>query len=128
MPAASGPSGPARTRRTAALARASSSATSCNGLCGSAVIVQALSPPAASPASSGIATFRIALVGDARASLHPGEGRRRRLSGATTSRGGRPTVDAMSIAIEAHRLTKRYGGTVAVDDLSFTVQSGRVTG
>ncbi|MCT2586464.1 ABC transporter ATP-binding protein [Actinophytocola gossypii] len=30
--------------------------------------------------------------------------------------------------IEAHGLTKRYGKTVAVDDLSFTVQSGRVTG
>jgi ABC-2 type transport system ATP-binding protein len=30
--------------------------------------------------------------------------------------------------IEAVSLTKRYGRTVAVDDLSFTVQSGRVTG
>ncbi|HEU5473061.1 MAG TPA: ABC transporter ATP-binding protein [Actinophytocola sp.] len=30
--------------------------------------------------------------------------------------------------IEAVGLTKRYGRTVAVDDLSFTVQSGRVTG
>jgi ABC-2 type transport system ATP-binding protein len=30
--------------------------------------------------------------------------------------------------IEAQGLTKRYGKTVAVDDLSFTVQSGRVTG
>jgi ABC-2 type transport system ATP-binding protein len=30
--------------------------------------------------------------------------------------------------IEAVGLTKRYGKTVAVDDLSFTVQSGRVTG
>ncbi|WP_158888803.1 ABC transporter ATP-binding protein [Amycolatopsis anabasis] len=30
--------------------------------------------------------------------------------------------------IEASRLTKRYGSTVAVDDLSFTVWPGRVTG
>jgi ABC-2 type transport system ATP-binding protein len=30
--------------------------------------------------------------------------------------------------IEAHGLTKRYGQTTAVDDLSFTVQPGRVTG
>jgi ABC-2 type transport system ATP-binding protein len=30
--------------------------------------------------------------------------------------------------IEVERLTKRYGETVAVDDLSFTVEPGRVTG
>src|SRR5207244_3109352 len=30
--------------------------------------------------------------------------------------------------IEAKGLTKRYGGTVAVDDLSFTVPPGQVTG
>jgi ABC-2 type transport system ATP-binding protein len=30
--------------------------------------------------------------------------------------------------IEAHGLTKRYGSTVAVDDLSFEVRSGQVTG
>jgi ABC-2 type transport system ATP-binding protein len=30
--------------------------------------------------------------------------------------------------IEVRNLTKRYGGTVAVDDLSFTVHPGRVTG
>ena len=30
--------------------------------------------------------------------------------------------------IEAHGLTKRYGSTLAVDDLSFEVQPGRVTG
>src|SRR5207244_6747737 len=30
--------------------------------------------------------------------------------------------------IEARGLTKRYGGTVAVDDLSFTVPPGQVTG
>lgn len=30
--------------------------------------------------------------------------------------------------IEAHGLTKRYGSTLAVDDLSFTVRSGIVTG
>ena len=34
----------------------------------------------------------------------------------------------MSAAIEAHGLTKRYGRTVAVDDLSFRVEAGRVTG
>jgi ABC-2 type transport system ATP-binding protein len=30
--------------------------------------------------------------------------------------------------IEVHGLTKRYGGTTAVDDLSFTVERGRITG
>jgi len=30
--------------------------------------------------------------------------------------------------IEARSLTKRYGGTAAVDDLSFTIQPGMVTG
>ena len=30
--------------------------------------------------------------------------------------------------IEAHGLTKRYGGKVAVDHLSFRVEPGRVTG
>jgi ABC-2 type transport system ATP-binding protein len=34
----------------------------------------------------------------------------------------------MSTAIEAHGLTKRYGRTLAVDDLSFRVEAGRVTG
>jgi ABC-2 type transport system ATP-binding protein len=34
----------------------------------------------------------------------------------------------MNSAIEAHGLTKRYGRTVAVDDLSFRVEAGRVTG
>jgi ABC-2 type transport system ATP-binding protein len=35
---------------------------------------------------------------------------------------------AMSPAIEVEGLTKRYGRTVAVDDLSFRVEAGRVTG
>ena len=34
----------------------------------------------------------------------------------------------MSTAIEAHGLTKRYGRTLAVDRLSFGVETGRVTG
>ena len=34
----------------------------------------------------------------------------------------------MSAAIEIRGLTKRYGRTVAVDDLTFTVDAGRVTG
>jgi ABC-2 type transport system ATP-binding protein len=34
----------------------------------------------------------------------------------------------MDATIEAHGLTKRYGSTLAVDDLTFTVQPGRVTG
>jgi ABC-2 type transport system ATP-binding protein len=37
-------------------------------------------------------------------------------------------VFGMSMAIEAHGLTKRYGRTVAVDGLSFRVERGRVTG
>jgi ABC-2 type transport system ATP-binding protein len=34
----------------------------------------------------------------------------------------------MSMAVEAHDLTKKYGRTLAVDGLSFRVQPGRVTG
>jgi ABC-2 type transport system ATP-binding protein len=34
----------------------------------------------------------------------------------------------MDATIETHALTKRYGSTVAVDDLSIAVQPGRVTG
>src|SRR5262245_31923392 len=34
----------------------------------------------------------------------------------------------MDATIETHALTKRYGKTVAVDDLSFAVRPGRVTG
>jgi ABC-2 type transport system ATP-binding protein len=32
------------------------------------------------------------------------------------------------VAVEVHGLTKRFGSTLAVDDLSFSVQPGRVTG
>jgi ABC-2 type transport system ATP-binding protein len=38
-----------------------------------------------------------------------------------------PMLEAMN-AITVHRLTKRYGRLVAVDDLSFTVRRGAVTG
>ena len=34
----------------------------------------------------------------------------------------------MDATIETHGLTKRYGTTVAVDDLSIAVRPGRVTG
>ncbi|HEY3005433.1 MAG TPA: ATP-binding cassette domain-containing protein [Kribbellaceae bacterium] len=34
----------------------------------------------------------------------------------------------MEALIEARGLTKRFGRTTAVDNLSFTVQAGRVTG
>jgi ABC-2 type transport system ATP-binding protein len=33
-----------------------------------------------------------------------------------------------AVGIRADRLTKRYGGTVAVDDLSFTAEPGKITG
>ena len=38
-----------------------------------------------------------------------------------------PVTERGKLMIEAIGLTKRYGRTVAVDDLSFTVQPGRVT-
>src|SRR5580765_2254590 len=41
---------------------------------------------------------------------------------------GAPTPLLSAAVIEARGLTKRYGATVAVDDLSFTVPPGRVTG
>jgi ABC-2 type transport system ATP-binding protein len=37
-------------------------------------------------------------------------------------------VPSVSRVIEVRNLSKRYGGTTAVDDLSFTVRPGRVTG
>src|SRR5262245_44231152 len=38
------------------------------------------------------------------------------------------TVAIVNATIETHGLTKRYGRTVAVDDLSIAVRPGRVTG
>jgi ABC-2 type transport system ATP-binding protein len=38
------------------------------------------------------------------------------------------SVQAMDATIEVHGLSKRYGSTVAVDRLTFTVEPGRVTG
>jgi ABC-2 type transport system ATP-binding protein len=40
----------------------------------------------------------------------------------------RRTVGAMEASIELHGLSKRYGTTLAVDRLTFTVEPGRVTG
>ena len=39
-----------------------------------------------------------------------------------------PSVPAMDPTIEVAGLRKRYGATVAVDDLTFTVRPGQVTG
>ena len=39
-----------------------------------------------------------------------------------------PSVSAMEPTIEVAGLRKRYGATVAVDDLTFTVRPGEVTG
>ena len=41
---------------------------------------------------------------------------------------GPPTLPGMTASIEARGLFKRYGRTVAVNGLSFTVEPGRVTG
>src|SRR6202000_1776293 len=48
-----------------------------------------------------------------------------RLSAPLTEPAATGTVDHM---IEIHELTKRYGATTAVSDLTFTVQYGTVTG
>jgi ABC-2 type transport system ATP-binding protein len=45
----------------------------------------------------------------------------------TDGRAGRTVID-MTTAIEVHDLAKRFGRTVAVDNLSFTAPAGRVTG
>jgi ABC-2 type transport system ATP-binding protein len=45
-----------------------------------------------------------------------------------TAPGEAPSVSFVTAAVEAHSLHKRYGKTVAVDDLSFSVSAGRVTG
>jgi ABC-2 type transport system ATP-binding protein len=44
------------------------------------------------------------------------------------SNGGLRTVAVMDATIEVRGLTKQYGTTVAVDDLTFSVAPGRVTG
>jgi ABC-2 type transport system ATP-binding protein len=44
------------------------------------------------------------------------------------SNGGLRTVAVMNATIEVRGLTKRYGTTVAVDDLTFSVEPARVTG
>jgi len=44
------------------------------------------------------------------------------------SNGRLRTVAVMDATIEVRGLTKRYGATVAVDDLTFSVAPGRVTG
>jgi ABC-2 type transport system ATP-binding protein len=41
---------------------------------------------------------------------------------------GEPAKRKQSDMIEAHNLTKRYGEKTAVDDLTFTVKPGIVTG
>ncbi len=52
----------------------------------------------------------------------------RHRSRATRSEHDRRTVGAVTSTIETHGLTKRYGRTVAVDDLSMAVRSGLITG
>jgi len=47
--------------------------------------------------------------------------------GVTRSRPLRPVVDGDAV-VQAEHLTKRFGGLVAVDDLSFTLGRGTVTG
>ena len=59
---------------------------------------------------------------------HRAERGRRRLRGVTTSWAPPRTVSDMSATIEVEGLTKRYGRTLALDDLSFSVDAGRVTG
>ena len=46
----------------------------------------------------------------------------------TTRGGAAPTVLDMTTDIEVRDIRKRYGPTVAVDGLSFTIRSGQVTG
>jgi ABC-2 type transport system ATP-binding protein len=52
----------------------------------------------------------------------------KRLCGVTTGTGRLRSVAGMEATIEVRGVRKRYGSTVAVDDLSFTVTPGRVTG
>ena len=52
----------------------------------------------------------------------------RHRSRATRSEHDGRTVGAVTSTIETHGLTKRYGRTVAVDDLSIAVRSGLITG
>jgi ABC-2 type transport system ATP-binding protein len=49
-------------------------------------------------------------------------------NGRTTARVGKGAPKGAGRALEIEHVTKRYGRNVVVDDLSFTVQPGRVTG
>ena len=60
--------------------------------------------------------------------LAPLEGPRRGLYSGTKTHRYPHTVTGMDATIEVRELTKRYGKTVAVDDLTFSVAPGRVTG
>jgi ABC-2 type transport system ATP-binding protein len=70
----------------------------------------------------------VTLQGDTRPRLHPRADAKRPLAGATTARPAGRTVIGMTAAIETRELTKRFGQTVAVDGLSFSVPTGCVTG
>ena len=78
-------------------------------------------PPGASPRG---ATSRLPATVTVGPVSVPARDVRRRLAGGMESHREPPTVFAMDATIEVRGLTKRYGSTVAVDDLTFSVAPG----
>ena len=74
------------------------------------------------------AIFALTPEGEGTCGAHRRGAAARHRSRATRTRGGASTVGGMDATIETRGLTKRYGRTVAVDDLSIAVRPGRVTG
>ena len=79
-------------------------------------------------ASRGYAIFALTPEGDGTRADHRRAVVERHRSRATRPAHRTPTVREMDTTLETRSLTKRYGGTVAVDGLSIAVRPGRVTG
>src|SRR5262249_20191379 len=86
-----------------------------------------LSSPAGHCASRRDTIFSLTLAGETRPVRHRAGRVQTQHSRATRVRAPRRTVTAMDLTIETHRVSKRYGRTVAVDELSIGVHPGLVT-
>ena len=112
------PSRPANRRRAVTI-RCWASCSSCTN---------ALSSAVRECASRVFAIFGVTPAGDAAPASHQQVAavRHRSARDAPTHGPLLPSLD-MGVTIETRGLTKRYGATVAVDELSIKVQPGRVT-
>ena len=125
--AASGPSGLARSRARRC-ADAGEAPSAFDGSPGLRAHRGQLSPPHGRSASPRRRDLAVPREGDAQRAASPRGASARPLRGATTPGPRGRTVLGMARAIEALGLTKRFGAHAAVDDLTFTVPAGYVTG